>query len=200
MKIAKERIIFDNYSPWETYSDEEIKEMILESGNYTEDEITESDIWERRDWEMENWWDDEKENISGFFKGKTVVFFGSIGRWNGVFKGSIHGEFWDCFYKAIKDCDYWKIYDENGHLYLTCSHHDGTCHFEIAEVTDKGNDYLNRCDENWRDPNYNQLIKKYSRLPRFSEKMFGCKAREYKESTKADLISKLHNEAKSFYS
>lgn len=82
------------------------------------------------------------------------------------------------FYKAMTDCDYFRIYDENGHMYLTCSHHDGTNHFEIKIVTEKG----------------------YTVLPRFAEKIYGCKAREYEPMTKANVISKLNNEAKSFYS
>lgn len=199
MNIAKERIIFDNYSPWETYPDEEVKEMLLESGNYTEDEITESDIWERRNWEMKGWWDNEKEMLTNFFDGKTVMMFGGVGRWNGISKGFSVGDFWKLYNDIMKDCDYVKLYDENGHFYITCSHHDGTNCVEIRIVTDKGIDYLERCDESWRDPNGNQLMHKYTKLPRYAEKVFGCKAREYEPSTKESLINKLNNQAKSFY-
>ena len=178
MKV-KERIIFDNYDPEEAYPDKKIKEMLLECDGYTEEEIYASDIQERRNWEMESWWDIEQENITNFFKGKTIMISGSIGRWDGTRQGFNIGEFWHLFCEYTKDCGYWKLYDENGHFYITCSHHDGTNCYEVREITEKGEKYLDRCDCDWRNPNFNQLMNKYSRLPRFMEKVFGCKAREY---------------------
>ena len=177
-KIAKERIIYDNYNPWETYTDETLKEMAIEcewvNSVY---EITETDLYNWRYEEMQNDWDNEKEMLEDFFDGKEVEFIGSVGRWNGVYKGKARGDFWKLFDDAMTDCDYFRIYDENGHMYLTCSHHDGTNHFEIKVVTDKG----------------------YTVLPRYAEKVFGCPAREYMPITKENLIDKLHNEAKSNY-
>jgi len=199
MKIAKERIIFDNY---DVISDEDLKEIILEDG-YEEDEITDKLMWEYRYTQEEDDWDNAKYELSDFFNGKTVGFFGEVGRWDGVYKAGRIGEFWNVYYEATKDCDYIKIYDENGHLYLTCSHHDGTCHFEIKLLTDKGIQY----NENWEYGNDNrtmqdchtQIFNRYSVLPRFAEKVFGCPAREYQESNKLALISKLNNQARSNY-
>jgi len=199
MKIAKERIIFDNYNPDKYYPDADVREALLECDGYSEDEISENDIWERRNFEMETWWDDEQMMLKNFFDDKTVVMSGTIGRWNGIKRGCDIGDFWKLFGDITQDCHYWKLYDMNGHFYITCSHHDGTNCVEIKVVTNKGIDYLERCNEDWRTPNGNQLMNKYTRLPRFAEKVFGCKAREYEESTKEKLINKLNNNARSNY-
>lgn len=204
-RVPKTRTIYDNYDPWGTYSDECIKEMALEC-EWVDDikEITDSMIEQWRYEEMETDWENEKEMLTKFFEGKTVGFFGSVGRWNGTRKGGYIGEFWDSFYEAMRDCDYFRIYDENGHLYLTCSHYDGTNHFEIKIVGDKGRQYV----ENWeyslfdsREPSYvyGKVFEKYSTLPRFAQKVYGCKAREYEEFTKGKIIDILNNEAKSNY-
>jgi hypothetical protein len=203
-KIAKERVIYNNYELWETYPDKEIIDMLMENG-IDEDEITEEMIWQERYDQNEFHWSDIKSELKDFFiNGNKWMIFGEIARWNGVFKaGMLFETFDEFFYKATSDCDYWKFYDENGHLYLTCSHHDGTCHYEIKELTDKGIQYL----ENWEYGNdkrteeyvHTQIFNKYSRLPRFAEKVYGCKRTEYEPITKEKLINKLNNEAKSFY-
>ena len=177
-KIAKERVIYDNYNPWETYTDKAIREMAMDCRWVdSEEEITESLLQQWRDEEMEIDWETEKLMLDDYFYGKEVEFIGNVGLWHGVYEAKEKGDFWKLFDKAMKDCDYFRIYDTNGHLYLTCSHHDGTNHFEIKVVTDKG----------------------YTVLPRYAEKVFGCKAREYEPITKGGLINLLNNEAKSFY-
>ena len=180
MKIAKERVIYDNYDLSEIYPDDVLKEEAIDCEWVDEDEeITDDMLWQWRYDASERDWDDVKYELKKFFKDKEVAFIGNVGRWDGVYKAKAIGEFFDLFYKAITDCDYIKLYDENGHFYLTCTHHDGTCHFEIKEVV--------------KD-------KSYMRLPRFMEKVWGCKPREYEESNKEILVRKFNNQARSFYS
>lgn len=271
-RIPKPRTIYNNYSLWENYPDEEIKAMFLEDERYeTEEEIPDSAIWEERYFLDSIDWETESERLKDFFlnNGNKWMIFGEVGRWDGVYKaGTLFDTFDDFFYEATKDCDYWHFYDENGHLYLTCSHHDGTCHYEIKEVTDKGIEYLNNweysepkkeylpiqkrfdniyaianltdkirlevlqdmineldiipkqkkevfeCLQEWeyaynikgyvlkdRTPEYvhTQIFNRYSRLPRFAERVYGCKRFEYQPITKSALIDKLNNQAKSFY-
>ena len=177
-KIAKERTIYDNYNPWDTYPDDVLKEMALEcEWVENESEITEENLCEWRFEQIEEDWNNEKEMLSDFFEDKIVEFIGSVGLWHGTYEVKERDEFWKLFDKAMTDCDYFKIYDENGHMYLTCSHHDGTNHFEIKIVTEKG----------------------YTVLPRFAEKVYGCPVREYEPITKEKLIDKLNNQAKSNY-
>lgn len=203
-KIAKERIIYNNYDLWDDYPDEELKEMAIEN-EWVDDEseITDQMLIDWRYDEDEANWDAEKEMLKNFFKGKTVGFFGEIGRWDGTYKVGDIGDFWTLYYKAVRDCDYIKIYDENGHMYLTCSHHDGTNHFEIKELTDGAEDYYDR----WSYGNDNrkeyevitQIYKRYSKIPRYAQNVYGCKAREYEPITKGRLIDMLNNQAKSNY-
>ena len=208
MKIPKERIIYNNYNLWETYSDEYLTEMAHEFGWIDDDEEpTDNQLITWRYEEDSIDWDAEKEMLDDFFKEVSYIgFFGEIGRWNGVYRGGkIDTDFWKLFNDAITDCDYIKIYDENGHLYLTCSHHDGTCHFEIKEITDEGYEYYDRWNYNWNDNRkesqvMDQIYKRYSRLPNYANKVFGCKKREYEPATKEVLTAKLNNKAKSFYS
>ena len=172
-------ILFDNYDLKEQYSDEDLKEMALECGWVDEDtEITEQMLW---DWRYEmnlDDWEDTKRELNKFFDGKTVIFFGRIGTWRGVFRGGKIGEFWDVYYKAIKDCDYIRLEDKGGHLYLACSHHDGTNHFEIKEVTERGQQYYQNweygTDHRTEQDCHNQIIKRYSRLPRVAKVIYGC--------------------------
>ena len=208
MKVPKERIIYNNYDLWDKYSDECLTEMAHECGWIDDDEEpTDNQLIAWRYEEDSIDWDAEKEMLDNFFKNVNYIgFFGEIGRWNGVYRGGkIDTDFWKLFDDAITDCDYIKIYDENGHLYLTCSHHDGTCHFEIKEITDEGYEYYDRWNYNWNDNRkesqvMDQIYKRYSRLPNYANKVFGCKKREYKPATKEVLTAKLNNKAKSFYS
>lgn len=203
-KIAKERVIYDNYETWKTYPDEDMIENLVCRG-YLQDEITDEDIWEERNSCDGKDWIKAKRQLKEFFsKGKWIAF-GTVGRWNGLYNaGTIFDDFEKFFYRATEDCNYWKFYDENGHLYLTCSHHDGTCHYEIKELTDKGIQYIENWEDNWNDKRtdkyvHTQIINKYSRLPRFAEKVYGCKRTEYQPITKEALINRLNNQAKSFY-
>ena len=204
-KIAKERIIYNNYDLWEQYPDKEIDIMARECGWIDEDEeITDEMRTRWRYWEDEANWDNEKEMLENFFDGKTVAFFGEVGLWNGIYKCGQIGEFWDLFSKAIEDCSYIKIYDENGHMYLTCSHHDGTNHFEIKILNDDAEDYYDRwsygTDNRKEYEVITQIYKRFSKIPRYAQNVYGCKAREYEPITKGRLIDKINNQAKSMYS
>lgn len=207
-RIPVSRTIYNNYSLWETYPDEEIKAMFLEDERYeTEDEIPDSAIWEERYFLDSIDWEETSEQLKNFFlnNGNKWMIFGEVGRWDGVYKsGTLFDTFDDFFSDATKDCDYIHFYDENGHLYLTCSHHDGTCHYEIKAVTDKGIEYLENWEYNYNDKRteeyvHTQIFNHYSRLPRFAERVYGCKRFEYQPVTKSALIDKLNNQAKSFY-
>lgn len=202
MRVPKERTIFSNYD----FPDEkEIVEWIASNG-YPEDEIDEEMITDWSYMRLEQDWEDIKDEMKRFFNKKRILLFGSIGRWNGVVNGfSTYDDFMKMFYDATEDCDYWKFYDENGHLYLTCSHHDGTCSYEIKELSDDGYEYLERWnysgsnDKRKSNDIGSQLVKRYSTLPNYVHKEYGCKRIEYEPQTKEALIRKLNNQARSFY-
>lgn len=207
-KIPVQRIIYDNYDLSGKYPDKELKDMAVECEWITEeekDEVSDQTLW---DWRYEQDacdWDDEKAMLTDFFQGKTVMFTGKVGLWHGVYSGGKVGEFWDLFNNAMEDCNYCKLYDENGHMYLTCSHHDGTNNFEIKILTDKGIEYFNRWDDSYDDDRterhiHDQIYKHYSVLPNFAHKIYGCDKRAYEPITKGRLVDMINDRAKSFYS
>lgn len=207
-KVAKERTIYDNYDLEKIFPDNVLIETAKECDWVDEDEkITEEMLWKWRYEESQIDWEIEFERLKDFFQGKTVGFFGEVGLWHGTYKAGKIGDFEQLFWRVIEDCDYFKFYDENGHLYLTCSHHDGTNHFEIKELTKKGREYLSNF-EDWYFVNdkrteeyvHDQIYKRYSKLPRFAEKVYGCKPKEYEPVTKGRLIDILNNQANSRYS
>ena len=180
--------IYSNYNLFDEEMRAAAVENILENSieDITEDDITEQEIIDELYSLDEMWYEDAMTEIKGFFDPmKNYILFGSVGRWNGNFRGGevFSGENFEKVYReAITDCDYIEWTDDNGHLYLKCSHHDGTNHFEIREVTERGEEYFDRWNYNWSDKRseeyvHNQIINKYSRLPRFAEKVYGIKAK-----------------------
>lgn len=207
-KLPKQRMIYSNYDLG-SITDEEIKEMWLDNETYTEEEIedlSDEAYWDERCFLDECDWDNAKELLNRVFNNAyKLVVFGSVGRWNGVFSGGFVCDTLDeVLNRCTVDCDYIEFYDENGHLYLHCSHHDGSCSFEIKALTEQGYDYLNNWEYNWDDKRsesyiYEQLVKRYSRLFRMAEKEWGCPAREYEPIVKENVINHLNKEARSFY-
>lgn len=174
----KSRIIYDNYDAEEYYPDSTIKEIAIDcEWIEDEEELTDSKIEQFRQDEMDDWFDTEWEELTRFFDGKTVIFFGSLGLWTGRHAAGKIGTFEDLFHKAMIDCEYLKIYDDRGHLFLQCSHHDGTNVFEIKTLTRAGIDYMDRweysTDRRTERDAHEQVIKRYSRLPRFADTVYG---------------------------
>lgn len=191
-KIPVERVIYDNYNLYNNYSDETIIEILEEDG-YEKEEITESMIFDRRDALNDEDWELGKECLKEFFLDYTGkwIMTGNLGLWDGKHPaGIVFDTFDDFFYKATSDCLYWKFWDENGHLYFQCSHHDGTNCFEIKQMTERGEKYLENWEYgDWDDKRtkrdiHDRIMKVYSRLPRFAEKVYGCKRYEYKQTLK----------------
>lgn len=173
------RTIYDNYDLWENYPDEEMQELALVNGLIEEGETASDNlIWELRCEEDSLQWDETKEELTRFFNGKTVIFYGTIGTWRGAFAGGQVGEFWELFYKAVRDCDYISLTDENGSLFLKCSHHDGTNNFRIKVLTDAGIEYFERwnysTDSRTERHAHEQIVKRYSRRPNYFKTVYGC--------------------------
>ena len=100
------------------------------------------------------------------------------------------------------DCEIQKIWDENGHLFLTGAHHDGSVRVELRQLTNDGaeayetiRDAMDSSEQFtingktyggtyqsiiyalrdlWNDPDL-------AEVPRYMEKAFGCPAEEYEE-------------------
>lgn len=178
-KQPKERVIYDNYDVSTMYDD--ARAFLLEE--YDEEDITDSMIWDQVCLEDALNWDDEHERLKAFFTGHGYfLLMGSVGRWDGQYKaGYIFNDFDDMFYKATRDCDYVKLWDENGHFYLRCSHHDGTNIFEIKRITYKAIDFIeNQKNDKSEAEKHNIIFNSnfLSSLPHFAHYMYGCPKRE----------------------
>ena len=175
----KESIIFDNYDIEEQYPDNELIEQAIEC-NWVEcrDDITKTMIDQWRFEESNFQWDIEREQLFDFFANNDVIFFGNVGLWHGNYDGGDIGDFETLFYKALKDCAYFRITDKNGHLYISGDHHDGHVSFEVRVLTDKGREYYDNWDYSYNDKRteqyvHNQIIKRYSKLPHYSKIVYG---------------------------
>lgn len=175
---AKKRTIYNNYDLWGMEDD--ARERLIDDGieNPTENQI--SDMLH----EMDSWsWGDETSAMASFMKNKTFIAFGTIGTWQGQLEGGVVIHRFNDLYKLWNDCDYIKIYDENGHLHIECSHHDGTNHYELRELNERGVAY-EYSHRSWLDRRtmINRLRQtNYSRLPHYLHKVYGCKKVEYEK-------------------
>jgi len=180
-KTPKKRTIYDNYNVDEYM--EEAKQYLIDNDN---ENPSEEEIWSECYIIDELNWNDAKWELEKFFdNGSKWILQGFTGRWYGAARGGfLFDNFMDAYNKATKDCDYVHIYDENGHFYIQCSHHDGTNLYEIKEVTEDGIGYLERWEDNWNDKRseeyvHDMIMRKYSRLPGFAHKIYGCKRIEF---------------------
>ena len=146
-------------------------------------------IYDNYDLEEMNcdYWEDERELLKEFFDGsEQYLVRGYVGRWNGSYAaGQVFNDFDEMFYTAAQDCDYWKIWDENGHLYLKCSHHDGTNLFEIKRLTQRGAAFLDKWENDFGDIRTMKEIHGiiwdsnfFSGLPHYAHTVYGCKKQE----------------------
>lgn len=177
--MAKERIIYDNYDVSTMYED--ARTYLLEE--HAAEDITDQMVWDEVAFQDSLNWEDEHARLREFFTGHGYfLLMGSVGRWDGQHEaGYVFDNFDDMFYEAVKDCDYWKLWDENGHFYFKCSHHDGTNFFEIKRINYKAVYFI----ENWENEKseaekhgivWNSNF--FSSLPHFAHEVYGCKKRE----------------------
>ena len=138
--MKKRRILFSNYYH-DMFSDENIewaKQGMFEEGIEETDENIDDYIYRENEFD----WNCFKDNLECFIKGKNdLLVTGTLGLWYGRREGGkIIKNMFELF-ELFKDCDYIKFEEENGHLYITASHHDGTNYYEVKELTDKGEEY-----------------------------------------------------------
>lgn len=185
MKKPKERVIYDNYDSIDMYN--EVRVYLEENSDEQIKPITEEDIWTEIDFLMRETWSDELDRLKSWFAGCELLVMGNAGRWDGCYTaGDVFEDFETAFYKMTTDCIYWKIWDENGHLYLKCTHHDGNNFFEVKCLTEKGSDILETWEYDYNDKRSEEQIHNniwncniYSRLPHFAHNIYGCRKKEY---------------------
>lgn len=179
-------IIFSNY--YDSDREKATREFLLEdrgedNGWETIDDIPDSEVLEEMNFSEEIEWGNTKADLKNFFEDEEILVIGTVGRWNGTYSaGKIIS--YDELHKCWSDCDYLEIYDEDGHMHINASHHDGNNHFEVKILTKRGRDYYSRWNENWNDSRSEQEIhtklaesSRYTHIPHFAREVYGCKTR-----------------------
>lgn len=164
----------------ETFSTlEEAKECCRDEKWETLDDIPD-DLVYRRVNDNEYWdWEDFKAEFGKFIKDSPYGFLmtGDVGTWRGPMAGGCYVNEFNDLYKFWDHCDYIKVYDEGGHLYIEASHHDGNNYAELKELTCKGSNYaLNHSYDDDREVHETLWSSNfYTRLPHYAHKVWGCK-------------------------
>lgn len=179
MEKQKERILFTNYYSDERFDETQqwLKERKYEDENIENYEPSDEEIYEALSFQEEIEWDAFARDIKTFINTKSEAWIlqGDVGTWRGAKRGGFVFKTFDEMLKATRDCNSIEFKDVDGHLYLTCSHHDGTNYFEIKKLTYNGyNLYVeNDCDDS--EEFHNTLLNTnfYSGLPYYAKTVWG---------------------------
>ena len=172
-------VLYSNYCGW--IDDDDLRMSILDCGIVDDGEdITDNMLIEERYHLEEIYWDDLKYHLERFFeKGNAWLLTGSIGRWDGNYRGGYIFNTFEEFCKCLEDCAYIEITDNGGHLEIKCSHHDCTNHYEVKRVSDFGYEWYNNhgCymydEEKVHTKMWNNNF--MTNLPHFARDVYGCK-------------------------
>jgi hypothetical protein len=143
----------------------------------TKEDVPDNDVYEELQFQNDINWEDFQIELEGFLIGHSWLVMGSVGLWTGRHSaGKVISSFVELC-DVWKDCDYLNIYDENGHLYIECSHHDGTNYFELKRLTDKGEEFINnRVYEDDRETHIKAFnCNLFTALPHYAHTEYGCK-------------------------
>lgn len=170
--------LYSNYYGW--ISEEEIRQYLWDC-EYIDhlDEATDEMIWNEMHSLEEMYWNDISYELKHFFdKGNAWLLTGSIGRWDGDYRGGYIFNTFEEFCDCLKDCDYIEITDNKGHFEVKCSHHDGTNFYEVKRVSDFGCEwYDNHSWDMYDEELYTKMWNNnfMTSLPHFARDVYGCK-------------------------
>ena len=160
---------------------EDAKECCRDDKWETMDDVPDDQV-DRRVYSNEELdWDDFKYEFSKFIKDSAYGFLlvGDVGTWRGSVEGGCYINEFDDLYKFWSDCDYIKVYDEGGHLYIKASHHDGNNYAELKELTSAGSEYAGEhrwdSDKEIHTKLWNSTY--YTRLPHYAHRVWGLQER-----------------------
>ena len=173
-----EHVLYSNYCGW--ISEDEIRQHLWDC-EYIDhlDEATNEMIYDTM-YELERmYWDDISHELKHFFdKGDAWLLIGSIGRWDGNYRGGYIFNTFEEFCKCFEDCAYIEIVDNKGHLEIKCSHHDSTNFYEVKRVSDFGCEwYDNHSWDMYEEELHTKMWNNnfMTSLPHFARDVYGCK-------------------------
>lgn len=180
-RTPKVRSIYNNYDLWNEYLSFAREDLEDNGISEPSDEELWAVIYEA---DFSNWEERIRELRDFFDDGSQWLLMGTVGRWNGEFSGGfLFDSFDEMWRKATVDCNYFNLYDLNGHFHLDCSHHDGTNHFEIKRLTDRGRHYYENWSSSWDNRSERSIHQKlwdnYSTLPNFAHTVYQLPKKEF---------------------
>lgn len=178
--------IFNNY--YNAAFENEVRNDLFQQ--YREEEqwgdvnsVPDERVWEEMNFLNDIYFDDAMHELKHFFEGKALLVCGDVGRWNGSRSAGKVIDV-DELYKCWTDCDYISIYDEDGHLFIKASHHDGTNFWEVKILTETGCDKYANWYDSWNsspteEEIHNELWDNpaYTHIPHFAKIVYGCTTR-----------------------
>lgn len=179
MKTNKEYLIYTS-DPYD-FNEDEMRQSYLESAEANNWEIPEDgpsdeDIWQEWYDQNEMVWDNIKSEVKWHDERGSYLIIASLGLWNGRFDG---GKIIDGYLtEAISACfeDYNKVYWQDKNLKVEAIHHDGTNHFIIKKLTDRGIEFYNNHYYDYDDRTMHQKLFKdahYSHSVDFFARIYG---------------------------
>lgn len=143
------KTIFTNYN-YDEYMEDAEEKLLNQMEEYEEEgEPSEDEIYEEAAWLCEDdWCYYVRPGLENYFSSNPCIVTGSVGLWDGRHRGGLVIQDIRDFDRLITDCDYVElIKDDDGHLNMRASHHDGTNYYEIKRLTDAGYEYY--CENNY---------------------------------------------------
>ena len=175
----KKTVIYDNYYDCERFDETKqflFNEYAEDNDWQTVDDVPNDRVFDEMNFQDECYWNDFKHEMDRLLEHNVYIMTGTCGRWDGPCSGGTFICSFSDFIDAIHHLDYLEIYDENGHLYIKGSHHDGDDFYEMKRLTNKGRELA---DNNYyaHDRHLHTTIMKYnfySALPRLSKVLYGA--------------------------
>jgi hypothetical protein len=141
MKKETTKMIYTDsiWKSWETT--EKMREEYGECHELSKEELEEIDDETIFDWcheTLNDYWNDFKINLGCYGESKQYLILANLGLWDGQHDGGkIVQGLLNSIWKTLEDTN--TIYEDGrGVLKVEAKHHDGTNHFTIYELTEKG--------------------------------------------------------------
>ena len=194
---ATERVIYDDWHYFDDDFEEGVWEDLAEIRGISVEEakrqISDMDFYDEISFYKDADFGDMRRELKTlaekYMDDCRFIVGGTVGRWNGTSKGWEIVDDVDQLLSAgygsvFQDCESFKVWDENGHLYAEGAHHDGTVCVEIKGIMPDGESLLGDIEEGADELDAIRTIwdddtGRYSAIPRFAEREWRCAPLEF---------------------
>ena len=172
------RVIYNNVYDQNEYEETKryvFEEYAREKGWGTPEDVPETFIQREFEAQEESDWDLFEEEMGKLLQENCYLLTGTCGRWDGPVEGGTFIRKFSDLKRVIAHLDYLKIYDKNGHLFISGYHHDGSDFYELKKLTKKGFTLAESYNFAHDRKLHSTIMRTnfYSALPRLSKTIFG---------------------------